>query len=139
MKTCTKCGSTKPDTDFYTYGKKGKRHGSCKTCYKKRSKEDKVKQGRRHRKSVELRWQYGLSIEDYERMIELCDNKCEICGAPPPTKGRKKTLCVDHCHDTGIVRGLLCDKCNRAIGLIGEDHQTLLKAIQYLARSRPLQ
>jgi len=56
---------------------------------------------------------------------------CAICGKPEAT-ARTKRLCVDHCHETGKVRGLLCSHCNRAIGLLGDSCAILASAITYL-------
>jgi hypothetical protein len=74
--------------------------------------------------------QYGLTIESYNEMVINQGGVCKICLLAPT--GRKKNLCVDHCHVTGKVRGLLCDSCNRAIGLLGDDTNLLAKAIEYL-------
>jgi hypothetical protein len=129
MKVCTKCKLEQPEDNFYEIKSSGKRHGSCKTCVKKRSKESSEKLGRRHRKNIELQWHYGITIEDYERMMEECNSQC-VCGK---TKGRsnREALHVDHCHDTGLIRGLLCHSCNRAIGLVN-DPQLLRKLADYL-------
>jgi len=135
MKVCTKCKLEQPEDNFYQIKKTGKRHGSCKTCFKKQSKKSAEKLGRRHRKNIELQWNYGISVEDYERMLDECDGKC-VCGA---SKGRanKEALHVDHCHETGLIRGLLCHSCNRAIGLVN-DPELLRKLADYieLANSR---
>lgn len=72
---------------------------------------------------------YGLSIEGFESLIAIQKGVCAICGAEP--NGR---LHIDHCHTTGKVRGLLCVKCNLAIGLMNDNTALLLKAIQYLQR-----
>ena len=135
MKVCTKCKLEQPEENFYQIKKTGKRHGSCKSCFKKKSKESANRLGRRHRKNLELQWNYGISIEDYERMLSECDGQC-VCGK---TKGRanKEALHVDHCHETGLVRGLLCHVCNRAVGLVS-DPTLLRKLADYmeLANSR---
>lgn len=70
---------------------------------------------------------YGLTLDEYEAMVEDQGGKCAICGVTPKTR-----LCVDHCHATGIVRGLLCRSCNTAIGLLREDTKVMGKAIQYV-------
>ena len=61
---------------------------------------------------------------------------CAICGKDEPNEhgrtGKKFRLAVDHCHDTGVVRGLLCQKCNRASGLLKDDLTLLQKAMEYL-------
>jgi len=59
---------------------------------------------------------YGLSIEDYDRMLEEQENVCAICGGPPDT--RWNVLAVDHCHTSLKVRGLLCMKCNTMLGRV---------------------
>lgn len=61
---------------------------------------------------------------------------CAVCQRPEsvidPRKGETKELAVDHCHETGRIRGLLCNNCNRAIGLLGDSVELLLKAVEYL-------
>ena len=74
--------------------------------------------------------QYGLTIEDYEKLLIKQDNKCAICKSAPC--GRWNQLDVDHCHTTGNVRGLLCHKCNRALGLLGDDLKLVVRAASYL-------
>lgn len=134
MRTCTKCGSTKPDEDFYK-SKGNKKHGACKTCYKKNVKRRADKLGPRHYKDYNLQRNFGIGIQEFDQMLVRCDGKCEGCGKRP----KKKALCVDHCHDTGAVRGLLCHCCNVALGHLNDDTSVMLNLIQYLARSRPLQ
>jgi actin-related protein len=76
---------------------------------------------------------YGLTPKDYERMLSEQGGCCALC---PRTAGqeRYKKLNVDHCHDTGKVRGLLCTPCNHAIGILGDTAEHLKKAVAYLER-----
>ena len=96
----------------------------------------KLTEHERERKSLtnrahRLRSEYGLSVEDYERMYKDQDGLCAICGKPDQ---RYKNLAVDHCHTTGEVRGLLCRLCNTGIGALGDDVAGLLKALKYLEK-----
>lgn len=75
------------------------------------------------------RRQYGVSDEKFELMIQMQDGLCAIC------KQRMVPPHVDHDHITGRVRGLLCGKCNKALGLLGDDVQMLQASINYLAAS----
>lgn len=76
---------------------------------------------------------YGLSIEKYQDIVESINNKCQICGkTPSPSSVRHNKLSVDHDHVTGQLRGLICHKCNVALGLFCEDVDILNNAIQYL-------
>lgn len=68
---------------------------------------------------------YDLTIEDYEDMCETQNYKCAICKSI-------KHLCVDHNHITGSLRGLLCSNCNTAIGLLGDNYETIKKAASYV-------
>jgi len=74
---------------------------------------------------------YGISVEDYDRMFAEQNGACYICGKAP--EGR--ALDIDHCHKSGKVRGLLCSNHNRALGLLGDDPDLLLKSIEYLVKS----
>lgn len=72
---------------------------------------------------------YGLSVEDYLSMLDEQNGVCAICEHTCASGNR---LCVDHCHSTGRVRGLLCAHCNHAIGKLGDDPQVLRRAAGYL-------
>ena len=74
---------------------------------------------------------YGVSAEHHRRLVEQQNGVCAICKRPS-----RRALCVDHCHATRVVRGLLCDKCNTALGLLGDDAGRVLAAVAYLDRIR---
>ena len=78
-----------------------------------------------------LKHLYGISLEQYNAMWAQQGGACAICERRP---GR--TLAVDHCHATGIVRGLLCAKCNAGLGCYDDESSLMLKAIAYLKASR---
>lgn len=78
---------------------------------------------------------YGISAEDYARMYSKQDGKCAICGQPENSldkNGNVKILAVDHCHESGNVRELLCYACNSMLGQARDNKQTLLAAVAYL-------
>lgn len=130
-KQCTKCGVVKPIEEYYTYGKKGKRHGSCKECFKAAAKKSREGLGEDHLKDYQLKWRYGITLEQYNSLPQ----ECGICGTKEAGRGHK--MFVDHCHTSGKVRGLLCNSCNRGLGFLGEAN--LEKAIQYLEQSKQLE
>jgi Autographiviridae endonuclease VII len=75
---------------------------------------------------------YGLSEEQYRRLLKAQKGVCAICKRPP----RRRALCVDHCPVTQQVRRLLCDNCNTGLGLFGDDPSRLRAAAAYLVRAR---
>ena len=77
-----------------------------------------------------LRHAYGITLDDYDRMLEEQGGECAICGKHPT----KKRLCVDHDHQTNKVRGLLCEKCNWGIGQFNDTVVLLRNAIEYLEK-----
>lgn len=82
---------------------------------------------------------YSLSPSQYFLLIEQQQNKCKICGKEETTvtkQGEVRPLCVDHCHSTGLVRGLLCNHCNSMLGHARDNIETLAKGIAYLEASR---
>lgn len=80
-----------------------------------------------------FRRKYGISLEDYGRLLEGQGGRCKICGTDQPG-GQYKVFHVDHSHETGAVRGLLCNNCNAMIGFAKEDPAIMQAAIAYLAR-----
>lgn len=81
-----------------------------------------------------LKKKYGLTPEDYQKMITLCGNKCEICRISPEKINRQRRLSVDHNHQTGKIRGILCHSCNIIIGLCKENPEILKEIIKYLKK-----
>ena len=103
--------------------------------YPKGEKSPNWKHGKSRTKEYNLNYQmkknYGIQIKDYDAMLFAQNGVCAICSKEPPNH-HKKRLNVDHCHKTGEVRGLLCDACNRALGLFKDSSDILTKAINYL-------
>lgn len=96
---------------------------------------------RRNARRSHLRATYGISLEDYEAMLEAQGGRCAICGTDDPGRARGSGLssfAVDHCHDTGKVRAILCHPCNAGIGLLGEEPDRLIAAAEYLRKHHAL-
>ena len=74
----------------------------------------------------------GLSLKQYEDLLKEQEGKCAICRRHP-TRTR---LAVDHCHKTGRVRGLLCNNCNTGLGLLGDQEESVERALSYLKQSK---
>jgi len=85
-----------------------------------------------------FRNKYGITIADYDALLEEQGGGCAICGAERSfTKGGKgKRLAVDHDHETGEVRGLLCVTCNRGLGYFSDSETRLQRAAAYVAKAR---
>lgn len=122
MKDCTKCGESKPLQEYRQNSRsQDGRENICKRCRGRTDRRQKLKK------------RYGITLEHYKTIAHSQRNLCAICHRPPPLGER---LEVDHDHDTGSIRGLLCGKCNRAIGLLEEHPAILTLAIDYLNRHR---
>mgnify|MGYP006921286330 CR=1 FL=1 len=87
-------------------------------------------------REISLRQRYGMTLEDYDAMLEAQGGVCAICAKPPRGKSKGRRLYVDHCHDTKIVRGLLCAGCNTALGQFYHDPAIFARAIAYLEQKR---
>lgn len=139
MKPCARCDVTKPLDDFNRGSLKDGRQSWCRACqqerqatYSKTAKGREVQ--RRSSRKMRLRKQYGLTEAQYEVMLAGQGGACAICRA----KSADRKLCVDHDHETGEVRGLLCGTCNRAIGLLGDNLDGLMRAVSYLTAPLPI-
>lgn len=140
MKACTKCGETKPFSDFHQL-KRGGYRAACRSCTS-------LDNGERNRRKPEartaavLKWNhanpskvrathvkrtYGLTEDDYDLMRLAQDDSCAICHEP-----FKKTPHVDHCHVTGRVRALTCSQCNTMLGMAKDSPDRLRAAASYL-------
>lgn len=160
QKTCCRCKQEKPLTDFRkaTKQKDGHQH-ACRMCANKDTKRWRMKNRDRELEKGKIRrennkekynamskkWRdanpdkvkentikkrYGIDLAQWQTMFDAQDGKCIICGTHQFEL--KKELAVDHCHTTGKVRGLLCIRCNRAIGLFRDSPDLLDKALKYL-------
>ena len=79
-----------------------------------------------------IRRQYGITLKEYYKLIELQGGGCYICGRTQEPDGRK--LSIDHDHSNGKVRGVLCYACNKALGLFYDKSERLRKAAEYLEK-----
>ena len=75
-----------------------------------------------------LSYKYGVSLATYNYMYEKQNGLCYICGK----EQTRRPLCVDHCHETGVVRHLLCDRCNLVLGSVKDDSTLLIDMASYL-------
>ena len=88
-------------------------------------------------KSITLKKMYGITLAEYDRMLEAQGGVCAVCKRPERARGADgapRQMPVDHCHKTGRVRGLLCTSCNRALGMMEDNVVALQSAIDYLLR-----
>lgn len=83
-------------------------------------------------RGYDLKRTYGLSLEDYKHLLEKQNGVCAICQQPE-TVDRYKNLAVDHCHETGKIRGLLCVNCNKGLGHFKDKKESLKRALEYLS------
>lgn len=77
-----------------------------------------------------LKLKHSMSVEDYNNLLVKQDHKCALCNKHVSELERR--LAVDHCHETGRIRGLLCMPCNTSLGQLGDDEKSLKKIISYL-------
>ena len=123
MKQCRSCGVEKPLSEFHIRRDNGKHRNDCIQCLRDK------------KNAVQYKQLYNISLSDYDKLYELQGGVCAMCFLPQ-VDPRKTRLCVDHCHTTGVVRGLLCSNCNVAIGLLKDDERLLQRGIEYLRSTK---
>jgi len=140
LKRCTKCGEDKPLTEYHK--DKGQPSGfapRCKVCrsaarvrrYKESGECERMMEGYITKtRGIRYDAKFGITLADYDEMLEEQINGCAICGRTPEENGQR--LAVDHDHDTGKIRGLLCTRCNSGLGFFQDDLTLLLIAVEYL-------
>lgn len=152
MKTCSKCNLELPADRFYSKGRQCK---SCRNEYAREYYKNNPEAARKRLEGVK-RWAernpevyakrqrrghlkrfWNMTLEQYNEMLEKQNGVCAICKKPElSTRGRSKnqSLAVDHCHDTGKIRELLCMDCNQTIGRFNDDPSWFIAASEYLVK-----
>ena len=145
MKTCNTCHLAKAETEFHKGTRyKGGIRPRCKKCHQTackdyesrnphiRKKCEKNYAARHPDKIYSKRLKHlGVNYELYMQMFAEQQGTCKICKKPQ----HGKKLAVDHCHRTGKIRGLLCEKCNQGLGMFKDNEQLLIEAIRYLEKN----
>ena len=139
MKTCKNCLVETPLEEFYTHARTRDGKGSwCKKCLitktaEKRKDPIQKELWKEYGRRSTLKKRYGITAEEYDQMLKDQNEVCLICGLKAGGgRGPKSRLAVDHSHETGRVRGLLCNNCNNGLGRFKDDPALLSKAIEYL-------
>lgn len=158
-KVCSSCGVNKSDSEYYRRSD-GRFRSMCKGCYSRYNKAQREKHLEARRAYDEARpsgWErhpenreryaqdddqrfrsylkrtYDLSLEEFHAMHEAQDHRCAICRGFDELNTK---LSVDHDHETGKVRGLLCFPCNTGIGKLGDSYERVQAAADYLKDNR---
>lgn len=138
-KFCPKCERDLP-RDAFQLRKNGHSYSYCVPCHRAYNAEKSKRywdrtpehreRAKEHNRRATLKRSYGISPEHYDDLLKKQGGVCAICGGGP--KHPRKYLDVDHCHDSGEIRALLCGTCNTGIGFMGEDPTRLRAAADYL-------
>ena len=145
-KICTGCNQSKPINLFPFVSKTNRKPRSkCKQCcsdeqrknyakkpeqYRNYNRKRRIKYKNIHKRIANLKT-FGLTIEDYDTMLKAQNKQCAICGTMQCTSGKR--MAIDHCHLTGRIRGLLCLRCNQAIGKFNDNYFLLQQAADYVS------
>jgi hypothetical protein len=142
-KTCCVCNERKHFNEFFNYkNKNDNKSYRCKECDSKARNNWSLNNPKKAYESMRgrnLKQRFGISLDDYIRMFNDQGCKCAICGATENnTTGDRKdwNFAVDHDHKTGKVRGILCNNCNRGLGLLRDSEELLRKAALYVEEHR---
>lgn len=145
MKTCSHCKDPKDESEFYKNRCESDGYQPwCKLCRKEADRthyllnKDWIKE-REWRSSLVRR--YHITYEQYYDLLDSQNGVCAICKKPEPTK---RQLCVDHDHACcpkeiscgKCIRGLVCSRCNRGIGLLNDSKRMLVSALEYLTKGK---
>ncbi len=143
-KTCTGCQEAKPLAEFFSRGGKLAHlyKSQCKTCMQAKRQQwadenrDHLNGWRRNNWVVTNRRlrRRGATQKMYDELYEAQHGCCALCNEP---EEKFSWLCIDHDHETGKIRGLLCPNCNRGLGLLQDSPQLLQKAVAYVTAHKP--
>lgn len=127
FKICPKCLENKEAAAF-GFRSSGKINSWCISCKRENSKKWSLKRTPEYDRNANLKAKFNITLDDFKSMLDAQGGVCAICKQ---TNG-DKPLCVDHCHATGSVRKLLCNKCNTGLGMFRDNPEYLAEAIKYL-------
>lgn len=131
---CSKCGKSKPVAEFAPNKKAPNGLRSyCRSCEHDQYLERKARQ-RVNMRSRNLRVKFGMDEAAYQKLFNAQGGVCAICHKPETKvlNGALLQLAIDHDHETGQIRGLLCNACNVALGLFRDNVDNLQNAVEYL-------
>jgi len=118
---CKNCGG------ILRYG----RSYSCVVCTKRNSEERKKSEKyKKYARNYESLKRYGITREQVQKLLEMQEGKCAICSVQEP--GNKNGWCIDHCHVSGKLRGILCHGCNVGLGGFKDNIVSLQAAVEYI-------
>lgn len=100
----------------------------------RRRRAEQPEKQREIQRRYDLKRNYGMEPAGYEALLHKQNYECAVCGSQHSGRHDNENLPVDHDHETGAVRGLLCNKCNTGIGLLADNPDRLLKAADYLLK-----
>lgn len=146
MKTCIDCKEEKELNEFHKKAQsKDGRQYRCKECNRAKAKNWQAENAERHEsywkaRDANVEWRvgsqfkkrakkYGLTPEQLQEMLDEAAGVCDLCKRPP-----NHFLVVDHCHNSLKVRGILCEPCNQALGLLRDDISVIQRAVSYLQK-----
>lgn len=140
MKTCSQCRNELPVTEFYRQARgKDALQSKCKACcraYRAEWEARNVERMRIYYRRKALKDRYGQDAPElFGRLMEKQRGVCAICRKPETAVGRGgvgQRLAVDHDHETGEVRGLMCRVCNQTLGAMGDNIQGVMRFVEYL-------
>jgi hypothetical protein len=114
------------------------RHGEARRARSRKRYREQTELCKKLNRKARLKEKFGITLEQYDALLNGQNGCCAICLAPQNPERRHA---VDHCHETGAIRGLLCDKCNRGIAAFGDSYESLAlrlaRALDYLRKSLP--
>lgn len=130
FKECRTCGEVKPIDKFRLRADKRAHRPHCNKCLTDRANRSEA--GIRARTRYFLMRKYSMTPGGYAELLFEQQGLCAICRGAPKANG---VLYVDHCHDTGKVRGLLCNTCNAGLGQFRDSQDLLARALEYLSKA----
>lgn len=135
MKKCYTCSEEKSLKEFNKRSQsKDGYAGSCRNCTKDRQRRYYKKTSGYSSRNYHCKTKYGMSLEDRNTIIENQKDTCPICNSKYTYTSSisKHSPCIDHCHESGSIRGIICSSCNLVLGKVSDDIEVLENMINYL-------